>query len=83
MFPASMLGLAAGIYFFLSNSVGLLIGPTIVAALTDYVFADPDKVGYSLSIVGGTSRLLAFVIFVAGLKAYKDLLREREAELAA
>ncbi|MDH3414839.1 MAG: MFS transporter [Gammaproteobacteria bacterium] len=82
MFPASMLGLAAGIYFFLSNSVGLLIGPTVVAALTDYVFADADKVGYSLSIVGGTSRLLAFVIFIAGLKAYKDLLREREAGLA-
>ncbi|NCF50917.1 MFS transporter [Gammaproteobacteria bacterium] len=78
MFPVAMLGLAAGIYYFLSNSVGLLIGPTLVASLTDYVFADSDKVGYSLSAVGGTARLLAFIVMLAGFKAYRDLLRERE-----
>ena len=79
MFPVAMLGLAAGVYYFLSNSVGLLIGPTAVAMLTDYGFGDPDKVGKSISIIGGTSRLLAFVIMLAGYKAYRDLLREREA----
>jgi MFS family permease len=78
MFPVAMLGLAAGVYYFLSNSVGLLIGPTLVAALTDYVFGDPDKVGYSLSAVGGTARLLAFIVILAGFKAYRDLLRKVE-----
>jgi MFS family permease len=78
MFPVAMLGLAAGIYYFLSNSIGLLIGPTLVASLTDYVFADSDKVGYSLSAVGGTARLLAFIVMLAGFRAYRDLLRERE-----
>lgn len=78
MFPVAMLGLAAGIYYFLSNSVGLLVGPTVVAMLTDYVFGDPQKVGQSLSIIGGVSRLLAFIIMLAGYKAYRDLLRERE-----
>jgi MFS family permease len=73
MFPVSMLGLAAGIYYFLSNSVGLLIGPTLVASITDYVLGDPGKVGYSLSAVGGTARLLAFIILLAGYKAYRDL----------
>jgi hypothetical protein len=81
MFPVAMLGLAAGVYYFLSNSVGLLIGPTLIASLTDYVFEDPGKVGYSLSAVGGTARLLAFIIILAGYKAYRDLLREREAGL--
>ena len=81
MFPLAMLGLAAGVYFFLSNSVGLLIGPTLVAALTDYVLGDPNKVGISLSAVGGTARLLAFIIILTGYKAYCDLLREREAGL--
>jgi MFS family permease len=83
MYPSSMLGLAAGFYFFMSNAIGLLVGPTTVAAITDYGFGDPGKVGYSLSIVGGTARLLAFVLFVAGLKAYVNLLREREAGGAA
>lgn len=78
MYPAAMLGLAAGVYFFMSNAVGLLVGPFAIAATTDYVFADPQKVGYSLSIVGGAARLLAFVVFAAGLRAYVNLLRERE-----
>ncbi len=78
MYPAAMLGLAAGIYFFMSNALGLMVGPFSIAATTDYVFADPQKVGYSLSIVGGTARLLAFVVFLAGLRAYVSLLRERE-----
>jgi len=79
MFPVAILGLAAGIYYFLSNSVGLLIGPTLVAVLTDYVLGDPKKVGYSLSIVGGTARLLAFIIILAGYKSYRDLIKQREA----
>ncbi len=78
MYPVAMLGLAAGIYFFMSNAVGLMVGPTAVAAITDYSFADPQMVGYSLSIVGGVSRLLAFLAFIVGLGAYVKLLRERE-----
>ena len=78
MYPVAMLGLAAGVYFFMSNAVGLMVGPTVVAALTDYVFGDPQKVGYSLSIVGGTARLLAFVAFAVGIRSYVRLLRERE-----
>ncbi len=78
MYPAAMLGLAAGIYFFMSNAVGLMVGPTVVAAITDYGFGDPQKVGYSLSIVGGIARLLAFAVFVVGLGSYVRLLRERE-----
>ena len=82
MYPAAMLGLAAGIYFFMSNAVGLMVGPTVVAAITDYGFGDPQKVGYSLSIVGGIARLLALVVFVVGLGSYVRLLREREGQLA-
>ncbi|MDH4125759.1 MAG: MFS transporter [Gammaproteobacteria bacterium] len=79
MFPGTMLGLAAGFYFFMSNAIGLLVGPTAVAAITDYGFGDPGQVGYSLAIVGGSARLSAFVLFLLGLKAYVNLLREREA----
>ena len=77
LFPMAMLGLAAGIYFFLSNAIGIGIGPTLVAALTDYVFEDPNKIKLSLSIVGGVSRLLAFVLFLAGLKYCRALIGAR------
>lgn len=83
MYPVAMLGLAAGVYFFMSNAVGLMVGPTVVAAITDYGFGDPQQVGQSLSIVGGTARLLAFAAFVVGLRSYVRLLREREGVPAA
>jgi MFS family permease len=83
MFPATMLGLAAGIYFFISNAVGIGIGPTLVAALTDYTFEDPNMIRYSLSLVGGISRAIAFVLFFVGLKYYRDLMTRRESSLAA
>jgi MFS family permease len=79
MFPATMLGLAAGIYFFISNAVGIGIGPTLVAAITDYAYADPDMIRYSLSMVGGGSRAIAFVLFLVGLKYYRDLMLKLEA----
>lgn len=78
MFPATMLGLAAGIYYFISNAVGIGVGPTLVASITDYGFQDPEMIRYSLAGVGGFSRLLAFVVMLAGLKAYRDLQREME-----
>ena len=78
MFPGSMLGLAAGVYFFVSNAVGIGIGPTAVAAITDYVFEDPEMIRYSIAAVGGISRALAFVLIFAGLRAYSNLLRELE-----
>lgn len=79
MFPATMLGLAAGIYYFVSNAVGIGIGPTAVAAITDYVFGDPDTIRYSLTIVSGVSRALAFILMFAGLRAYRNLLADLDA----
>jgi len=82
MFPATMLGLAAGIYFFISNAVGIGIGPTLVAAITDYSFEDPDMIRYSLSMVGGVSRAIAFVLFLVGLKYYRELMQKLEGSAA-
>ena len=78
MFPGTMLGLAAGIYYFISNAVGIGIGPTAVAAITDYLLRDPEMIRYSLAAVGGISRALAFVVIFAGLRAYRNLLNELE-----
>ena len=76
LFPSSMLGLAAGVYFFLSNAVGIGMGPTAVAALTDYVFADPEMIRYSLTSIGGVARVLAFILIFMGFKHYRKLVVE-------
>lgn len=80
LFPIAMLGLAAGVYYFISNAVGIGIGPTLVAVLTDYLYEDPQKINYSLSMVGGISRGLAFLFMLAGLKHYRNLMIRRESQ---
>ncbi len=80
--PATMLGLAPGIYFFISNAVGIGIGPTLVAPITDYAFEDPGKIRYSLSMVGGVSLVLAFVLLLVGLKYYRGLMVKLEGSAA-
>ena len=61
-----------------AGAVGIGIGPTAVAAITDYMFRDPEMIRYSLAAVGGSARALAFIFVLVGLKAYRDLLLERE-----
>jgi MFS family permease len=52
MTPNRMRGQVSSIYLFLINIVGLGLGPTLVALGNDYIFARPDAVGRSLSLVG-------------------------------
>lgn len=53
--PPSMRGMAAALYVFLVATIGLGVAPTVVALLTDYVFGDPERVGWSLGIVCAVS----------------------------
>lgn len=54
LFPSNMRGQASALYVFVVNLIGLGLGPTVVALLTEYVFEDPKAVGKSLAIVAIT-----------------------------
>jgi MFS family permease len=49
--PGPLRGQIAAIYYLILGVVGLLLGPLIVAVLTDTVFADPLKLGWSIAVV--------------------------------
>ncbi|RVT94909.1 MFS transporter [Sphingomonas crocodyli] len=49
--------------------VGMIVGPSSVALLTDKVFMDPAKVGWSVAIVCGVAAPLAILIYLAGFRA--------------
>jgi MFS family permease len=68
--PARMRGQVAAIYLFVINLIGLGLGPTAVAVLTDYVFHDDNMVGYSLLVVNIVAHLLAALILWAGLRPF-------------
>jgi len=66
MTPNQLRAQVAAIYVLVMGLVGLLLGPTSVALLTDYAFGDPMKVGYSISIVAAvTGPISAALLFFA------------------
>lgn len=70
--PNSMRGQTSAIYLFSVNIIGLGLGPTGVALLTDYVFGYDLALRYSLvwAITGMT--LVAIVLLALGLKPYRQ-----------
>lgn len=71
MMPNTMRAQATAVYLFVINLIGMGLGPTVVAALTEDFFQDKQAVHYSLAIVGGVSQTIAGILLLAGLKRYR------------
>jgi len=76
MSPSAMRGQAAALLVFLLNFVGLGLGPPAVALVTDNVFRDPAKVGFSLLVVTLVGRALAALSVAGGLTAHQRAISE-------
>lgn len=60
----------SAVYLFFVNLFGIGMGPTLTALLTDYVFGNPDDLGYSLAVVTGAFALLSASIFLLTLRPF-------------
>ncbi|MBT4617286.1 MAG: MFS transporter, partial [Gammaproteobacteria bacterium] len=69
--PNRMRGLVSAFYLFFLNLIGIGLGPTITALITDYVFNNDQAVGFSLAIMAGCSGLLAALLLGIGLKPFR------------
>jgi MFS family permease len=69
--PNRMRGMVSAFYLFFLNLIGIGLGPTIIALITDYVFHDDQAVGFSLAIMAGCSGLLAALLLWKGLKPFR------------
>jgi nitrate/nitrite transporter NarK len=69
--PNPMRGQASAIYLFVINLVGMGLGPSAVAWVTDGWFGDEMMLRYSLVIVGVTAHVLALAALLLGLKPYR------------
>jgi len=78
MAPARMRGQVTAIYFFVQALIGLGIGPTLVAFLTEQVFQDLSMLRYSLVISGGVGLLLSSLLFLYALRPYQEALAHAE-----
>ncbi len=69
MMPNTMRGQASALYLFVVNFIGLAIGPTVLALISDYVFGS-DNLHLSLFWVATVAHAVAAVLLWAGLKPF-------------
>ena len=67
-----MRGIAAALYLFIFNGIGLSLGPTLFAVLTDEVFGDPALLWRSLATAAPCIAVLAAVFALVGLRPYRE-----------
>ncbi|MEM1111322.1 MAG: MFS transporter [Pseudomonadota bacterium] len=75
--PNQMRAQVSALLLFMSNLFGLALGPSIVAAITDFVFADEMRLGWSLALVPLVVCPLAAALVAWGLKYYRRALDAR------
>jgi MFS family permease len=73
--PNSMRGQASALYLFVITLIGLGLGPTAVALVTDFVFADDNALRYSLLIVTGIAVSASVLLLWRGLHPYRESLQ--------
>ena len=79
--PNELRALVAAIYYFVINLIGLTIGPTAVALLTDYYFKDAARLPDSLAIVAALSWAAAVLVLLAGTRHYRRSVEAAQAWL--
>jgi len=72
--PNRMRGMTSAIYVFVATVAGMLLAPTLVALLTDFVFADEARVGESLAIVCAGSATLTAIVVARCLAPYRRII---------
>lgn len=75
--PNRMRGVVSAMLLLLSSLVGLGVGASLVAALTDFVFRDDLALRYSLSVLTGVGAPVAAFALWTGLAPYRAALQER------
>tara|TARA_B100000965_G_C18939618_1_gene476714 strand:- start:131 stop:520 length:390 start_codon:yes stop_codon:yes gene_type:complete len=75
MTPNQMRAQASAFYLFLTNLIGLGLGPTVVALFTDYIFSDIYLIRYSLICMVLTFNPLAIILIRASFKHYNQTIK--------
>ena len=69
----------SAMYLFVVNIIGLGLGPTLVALLTDHVFHNDNMLRYSLVIAATGAYLVSALLWWLGLKPFRRTVENAEA----
>lgn len=73
--PNELRGQITAVYFFIANLVGLGLGPTAVALITDFGYGDPQALGYSIATLAAVAGPLSIIVLFSGLRHYRESAR--------
>jgi len=79
MTPNRLRGQVVALYLLVASLLGLGLGPTVVAVITDYVFQDDAAIGKSIALAAAVLAPLGALILWSGLPAIR---RQLKAQLA-
>ena len=82
MTPGPMRAQVAALYFLLANLIGIGLGPTVVAVMTDFVFANDAAIGKSLALSAAVLVPLASLFITISLPAIDRAVEENIASEA-
>jgi hypothetical protein len=71
--PNRMRAQTSAVLLFIVNVIGLGIGPTAVASITDFVFHDDLAVRWSILIITSIGCLSAMALLAAGMRPYREM----------
>lgn len=77
--PNQMRAQASAVLLFMTNLLGLGLGPVIVGFFTDFLFGNDQHLRYSLALLGVICCPIAAIWAGLGLKHYRTALAEAEA----
>ena len=67
-----MRAVVSALYLFCGNLIGLGLGPTVIALVTDYGFGYDGALRYSMAIIGSVCAVLAALFLTVGLKPFRE-----------
>ena len=78
MMPNRMRAQASAVYLFVVNLVGMGLGATAIAVVTDYVFGNPAHLRYSMLLVGAVAGTVSIGLLRAGMGYFRESLTRLE-----
>ncbi len=78
IFPNQVRGMVSALYLFVLNLGGGSLGPLLPGVFNDYLFHDPNMVGYSLAItivIGALGMLIASLLTFGSYRTHYEMMR--------
>ena len=76
--PNRMRAQVLAVYLLVANLLGYTAGPTLIAWITDRVYADPKAIGQSLGIAPPGVMIVGLILLALAIVPYRQLLKHQQ-----